>query len=120
MIQIRSLILIDVPIYYIIGRNMDDNLVEYCYFAENGINLQFVKEPMLNTDSQQDDVILKAIQQAVLVVLTAFAEKERDEIRCRQDEGIEVAKRNGVKFGRPSLELPTNWNELYDQWKTNN
>ena len=73
---------------------------------------------MLNTESQQDDVILKAIQQAVLVVLTAFAEKERDEIRTRQAEGIAVAKKNGVKFGRPSLELPSNWNELYDQWKS--
>jgi DNA invertase Pin-like site-specific DNA recombinase len=100
------------------GRNMDDTLVEYRYFVENGINLQFVKEPMLNTDSQQDDVILKAIQQAVLVVLSAFAEKERDEIRTRQAEGIAVAKKNGVKFGRPSMELPSNWNELYDQWKS--
>jgi DNA invertase Pin-like site-specific DNA recombinase len=99
------------------GRNMDDTLIEYRYFVENGINLKFVKEPMLNTDSTQDDVILKAIQQAVLVVLSAFAEKERDEIRTRQSEGIAVAKKNGIKFGRPSLELPSNWNELYDQWK---
>src|SRR5581483_3250091 len=28
------------------GRNMDDTLKEYRYFVKNGINLQFIKEPM--------------------------------------------------------------------------
>lgn len=100
------------------GRNMDDTQKEYRYFVENGINLQFVKEPMLDTDSQQEDVILKAIQQAVLVILSAFAQKEREEIKTRQAEGIAAAHKNGVKFGRPSLELPQNWESLYKRWKT--
>lgn len=100
------------------GRNMDDTLKEYRFFVENGINLEFIKEPMLNTDSNQVDVILKAIQQAVLAILAAFAQKEREEIRTRQSEGIELAQKNGVKFGRPTLELPLNWNSLYARWKS--
>ena len=99
------------------GRNMDETLKEYRWFVENGINLEFIKEPMINTNIETDDVILKAIQQAVLVILTAFAEKERSDIRVRQAEGIEAAKRKGTKFGRPSKTLPKEWGELYLQWK---
>ena len=99
------------------GRNMDETLKEYRWFVENGINLEFIKEPMINTNSETDDVILKAIQQAVLVILTAFAEKERSDIRVRQAEGIEAAKRTGTKFGRPLKTLPEEWDELYLQWK---
>jgi DNA invertase Pin-like site-specific DNA recombinase len=100
------------------GRNMDNTLKEYRYFVENGINLQFIKEPMLNTDANQDDVILKAIQQAVLAILAAFAQKEREEIKTRQSEGIALAQKKGVKFGRPVLELPHKWNSLYARWKS--
>ena len=99
------------------GRNMDETLKEYRWFVENGINLEFIKEPMIDTNSKTDDVILRAIQQAVLVILTAFAEKERSDIRVRQAEGIEAAKRKGTKFGRPSKTLPKEWDELYLQWK---
>ncbi|MED4456162.1 recombinase family protein [Metabacillus fastidiosus] len=100
------------------GRNMDDTLKEYRWFVEKGINLEFLKEPMINTNNKEDDVILKAIQQAVLVILTAFAEKERKDIRIRQAEGIAAAKKRGVKLGRPSLELPKEWDLLYKKWKS--
>ncbi|WP_263432829.1 recombinase family protein [Metabacillus rhizolycopersici] len=99
------------------GRSMDDTLKEYRWFVDNGINLEFIKEPMINTNSESDDVILKAIQQAVLVILTAFSEKERSDIRVRQAEGIEEAKKKGTKFGRPLKTLPEEWDELYLQWK---
>jgi DNA invertase Pin-like site-specific DNA recombinase len=101
------------------GRNMDETLKEYRWFVEKGVNLEFVKEPMINTNTQQDDVILRAIQQAVLTILAAFAQKEREEIRTRQAEGIAVAKDKGIKFGRPSLELPKDWVMYYKQWKDN-
>ena len=57
------------------GRNMDETLKEYRWFVENGINLEFIKEPMINTNSETDDVILKAIQQAVLVILDGICRK---------------------------------------------
>jgi DNA invertase Pin-like site-specific DNA recombinase len=44
------------------GRNMDETLKEHRWFVDNGINLEFIKEPMINTNSKTDDVILKAIQ----------------------------------------------------------
>jgi DNA invertase Pin-like site-specific DNA recombinase len=74
-------------------------------------------KPTINTNSETDDVILKAIQQAVLVILTAFAEKERDRIRKRQREGIDVALKNGTAFGRPKVQATDKFKEVYDRWK---
>lgn len=100
------------------GRNMDETVKEYNWLVENGIQLKFIKEPMLNTDNAQDDIMKKAIQQIILTLLSAFAQKEREEIRIRQAEGIAVAKKKGVKFGRPSIDLPANWDIYYNRWKS--
>ncbi len=99
-----------------LSRNMEDIKAEYQYYVTNGISLQFVKEPMLNTKSH-DDIMQKAISDIILTLLSAFAEKERNDIKQRQAEGIKSAKNKGVKFGRPSLDLPANWNEEYSNWK---
>lgn len=99
------------------GRNMDETLKEYEWFEENGILLRFVKEPMINTNDEKDDLMKQAMKRIILTLLTAFAEKEREEIKTRQAEGIAVAMQKGVKFGRPAIDVPDNWNELYEQWK---
>lgn len=99
------------------GRNMDETLKEYKWFDQNGIQLRFIKEPMIDTNNDQDDLMKKAIQEVILILLSAFAEKEREEIKTRQAEGIAVAIQRGVKFGRPAIDVPNNWDELYEQWK---
>src|SRR4051794_12362224 len=73
--------------------------------------------PPFNIGLNCSTVLLKGIPQAVLVILTAFVEKERSDIRVRQAEGIEVAMRKGTKFGRPSKILPKEWDEHYLQWR---
>ena len=35
----------------------------------------------------------------------------------RQAEGIEAAKANGKKLGRPALTFPANWDKVYASWK---
>ena len=44
-------------------------------------------------------------------------QQERETIRKRQAEGIEAAKANGKKFGRPALAFPANWDCVYASWK---
>lgn len=99
------------------GRNMNDTMKEYEWFVENNVQLRFIKEPMINTNNEQDDIMKQAIQKIILTLLTAFAEKEREEIKTRQAEGIAVAKHKGIKFGRPTIDVPDNWNDIYSQWK---
>ncbi|MCU5121290.1 recombinase family protein [Bacillus cereus group sp. MYBK249-1] len=102
------------------GRNMNDTMKEYEWFVENGVNLCFIEEPMIDTNNESDDVMKQAIQKIILTMLTAFAEKERKEIKARQAEGIAVAKEQGVKFGRPSIKIPSNWDKNYKEWKSGN
>lgn len=78
------------------GRSMKETLKEYEWFTEQGVQLSFIKEPMINTSHEQDDVIKQAIQRVILTVLAAFAEKERVDIKERQAEGIEIARKETI------------------------
>jgi DNA invertase Pin-like site-specific DNA recombinase len=101
------------------GRNMNDTMKEYEWFAENGVQLRFLKEPMINTSNEQDDIMKQAIQRIILTLLTAFAEKEREEIKTRQAEGIAVAKAKGKHLGRPKTVITKDFEQAYKRWKDN-
>ena len=57
------------------------------------------------------------VNNILIEVLGTIAEQEREPIRKRQAEGIEAAKQNGKKLGRPALTFPANWIEVYAAWK---
>ena len=57
------------------------------------------------------------IADLVLQVLSFVAEQERINTRQRQEEGIKIAKSKNVKFGRPRIERPQNFEEEYKKWK---
>ncbi|MCM3603197.1 recombinase family protein [Robertmurraya korlensis] len=98
------------------GRSMNETLKEYEWFVENGVELKFIKEPMINTSNEQDDIIKQAIQRVILTVLAAFAEKERLDIKIRQAEGIEAAKAKGKHLGRPKAVITPEFELAYKQW----
>ncbi|MEK3991987.1 recombinase family protein [Robertmurraya sp. FSL R5-0851] len=101
------------------GRSMNETLKEYEWFVENGVELKFIKEPMINTSNEQDDIIKQAIQRVILTVLAAFAEKERLDIKIRQAEGIEAAKAKGKHLGRPKAVITPEFELAYKQWNNN-
>ena len=53
----------------------------------------------------------------VLQILSFVAHKEREDIRKRQEQGIQAAKARGVRFGRPPIQLPSQFEAIYNQWK---
>ena len=55
----------------------------------------------------------------MLTIFGAVAELEREYIRQRQKEGIEIAKGQGKYKGRPAKQLDT-FDEIYVQWKSGN
>ncbi len=57
------------------------------------------------------------IADLVLQVLSFVAEQERINTKQRQEEGIKIAKSKNVKFGRPRIERPHNFEEEYNKWK---
>lgn len=103
-----------------LGRSMNDVLEEFRYYEKQRINLEFIKEPFINVTYSGDsanDVIQSAVQKATLTILSAFAEKERQDIKQRQAEGIAVAKKHGKHLGRPPAVMPVNFPEVYLNWK---
>ncbi|MCM3113619.1 recombinase family protein [Lederbergia lenta] len=98
------------------GRSMKETLKEYEWFAENGILLKFIKEPMINTSNEQDDIIKQAIQRVILTVLAAFAEKERIDREISQAEGIEAARAKGKHLGRPKAVITAEFEQAYKLW----
>lgn len=80
--------------------------------------------PLLNTtigNSQDDAPSLEKsfIRDLVFQILCYVSEKERENIKRRQKEGITTAQARGTKFGRPVVEYPPNWKIEYDRWIKN-
>lgn len=61
--------------------------------------------PLLDT-RRGKDLMGTFLSDIVLQVLSFVAENERTNIRQRQAEGIAAAKARGVKFGRPPIDPP--------------
>ncbi len=61
--------------------------------------------------------IIDMVNNILLEVLSSIAEEERETIKRRQREGIEVAKKNGKHLGRPPLEYPEHWERYYKKWR---
>ena len=101
-----------------LSRNKADIYNELRYFKENGIRLKVIDLPTTMMDLPEgQEWVFEMVNNILIEVLGTIAEQERATIRQRQAEGIEAAKRNGKKLGRPALEFPVNWNEVYGSWK---
>lgn len=84
-----------------LSRNYEDIKDEYQYYLKKGIFLEFIKEPVLNTPKEKvDDIVQIALADVILTLLAAFAQKEREDIKLRQAEGIALAKAKGKFKGR--------------------
>ncbi|PEF36450.1 recombinase family protein [Bacillus wiedmannii] len=102
-----------------LGRSMNDVLEEFRYYEQQRINLQFIKEPFINVNyngESTSDVIQQAVQKATLTILSAFAEKERNDIKQRQAEGIALAKKQGKQLGRPPVQITEQFIKAYEEW----
>lgn len=101
-----------------LSRNKADIKNELQYFRDNGIRLKVIDLPttMMRLPEGQEWVF-DMVNNILIEVLGTIAEQERTTIRQRQAEGIAAAKAKGKKFGRPTLVVPENWNQIYAAWK---
>lgn len=101
-----------------LGRDMQMIKEEWQELQSKGINIMVIDTPILNTEGKSD-LEKNLISNIVFELLSYMAEKERIKIKQRQREGIEaLKKRNGGKgIGRPSINYPSNWIEVYTKLK---
>ena len=101
-----------------LSRSKTDIHNELQYFKENGIRLKVIDLPTTMMDLPEgQEWVFEMVNNILIEVLGTIAEQERENIRKRQAEGIEAAKQNGKKLGRPALEYPANWDSVYASWK---
>ena len=72
--------------------------------------------PLLDTRTRKENLTGTFIADLVLQILSYVAETERQSIKQRQREGIEAAKKRGVKFGRPCIPIPEEFYDLKEKW----
>lgn len=79
-------------------------------------NIRVLDMPMLDT-TKTEGLIGEVISGIVLQLLGYVAEQERAFIKQRQSEGIKLAKEKGKRLGKPPIEFPNNWKEIYPIWQ---
>ena len=99
------------------GRNKEEILQEWNDLTKNiEADIVVLDMPLLDT-TQYKDSMGTFIADLVLQILSWMAEEERERIRKRQREGIDLALQNGIQFGRTPVLVSEEFKEVYRKWK---
>lgn len=100
-----------------LGRNYEEIQNQWRMLTkEKRIDIVVLDMPLLDT-RRGKDLMGTFLSDIVLQVLSFVAENERTNIRQRQAEGIAAAKARGVKFGRPPIDPPEQFEKTIKLWE---
>ena len=100
-----------------LGRNYEEILEQWRVITkEIKADIVVLDMPLLDTRTRKENLTETFIADLVLQILSYVAETERQSIKQRQREGIEAAKKRGVKFGRPCIPVPEEFYDLKEKW----
>ena len=103
---------------YRLGRNKEMIKEELSYFKKKGVHVHILNFPqtMVEVNNEMQRKIMELVNNLLIEVFSFMAEEERENIRKRQAEGIEIWRQTGkTKTGRKNY--PSNWKKIYDLWK---
>ena len=101
-----------------LGRSYKDILEQWKLVTKDmGVDICIIDMPLLDTRNGRD-LMGTVISDVVLALLSYVSENERKTILQRQVEGIAAAKARGVRFGRPSIKLPEDFQNVVEQWES--
>lgn len=111
-----------------LGRNYTQIRDEWERLTQHiGADIQVLDMPLLDTRAAENTLDRRFIADLVLQILSYTSEKERQNIRKRQRQGIDsmerdengkhISRKTGRTAGRPSARYPENWHECYTEWK---
>jgi len=84
-----------------LGRNYDEIRIEWQRITQEiKANIKVLDMPLLDTTQREDSLDSRFIADLVLQILSYVSEKERQSIRERQRQGIEIAKAAAKYRGR--------------------
>ena len=98
-----------------LGRSTKDLLNIFDTLTEKGVTLVSHKENRLSYARQDTDT---PTGKFMLTVFAALSQLEREQLKQRQREGIEIAKAQGKYTGRKPISIDwTKFRQLYGEWK---
>lgn len=102
-----------------LGRNYKEIKDQWQHITYDlDVDIKVLDMPLLDTSQGSDSLDRRFIVDLVLQILSYTAEKERENIRKRQRQGIDAAKVSGKYLGRPKANFPENWENTYNEWKS--
>ncbi len=101
-----------------LGRNYEEIIEQWRIITkEKFVDIIVLDMPLLDTRNQGRDLTGTFIADLVLQILSYVAQTERENTRQRQAEGIEAAKKKGIRFGRPKKEIPEAFYQVRKLWE---
>ena len=101
-----------------LGRNYGEILEQWRVLTkEIQADVCVLDMPMLDTRNGKD-LMGTFIADLTLQILSFVAQKERENIRQRQAEGIAAAKERGVQFGRPVVPALEDFPAIISEWES--
>lgn len=89
-----------------LGRNYEMIIEEWSSITKDiKADIVVLDFPLLDTRTDNKNLVGKFISDIVLQVLSFVAQNERENIRQRQAEGIKIAKEKGIHMGRPPYQI---------------
>lgn len=102
-----------------LGRNYEEILEQWRVIVKvKKVFIVVLDMPLLDTRQTPDNLLGSFIADLVLQIMSYVAQKEWENIKRRQREGIDAAKLRGVHFGRPKKQIPEAFHELYEKWRS--
>lgn len=113
-----------------LGRNYVEIRQQWNYIINDiGADIKVLDMPLLDTRASEESLDKKFIADLVLQILSYVAQKELENNKKRQKQGIDVmpvinGKKTSLKTGRPTgrppASYPEQWKKYYDLWKNGN
>ena len=110
-----------------LGRNYTEIREQWNYIINDiGADIVVLDMPLLDTRQSSDNLAKRFIADLVLQILSYVAQKELENTRRRQKQGIsampvidgkKISTKTGKPVGRPNAEFPDNWKECYEKWR---
>lgn len=100
-----------------LGRNYEMIIEEWSSITKDiKADIVVLDFPLLDTRTDNKNLVGKFISDIVLQVLSFVAQNERENIRQRQAEGIKIAKEKGIHMGRPPYQITSNFIQVFKSY----
>lgn len=100
-----------------LGRNYDQIIAEWRDIIYLGCDIVVLDMPILDTRNTDGGLTKRFISDLFLQILSYVSEQERENIRSRQRQGIEIARSLGKYKGRKPIDVQ-NFQEVYTEWRS--